>query len=1283
MKQTPQSFAWLALASGLILPQAHGSLRAPYTVDANTPHLYHFSEAAGVSLSANAGSLGLKVQTFDASPVPGSAVTTVLGAAGPSGFGNAADFGTNIDYLAGFDANNTGAFQTDQSATVLSPDAVAMSTLGINGTNPFTLEAMVKFSADPTSNHEIICTDSSAGTRGFQFRITNTAPTGGTAGKYLEFNLIGVAGAQRKALIPTLALDKVNGYAANTWFHVAFVYTGTTCQFYWTKVDPTVTAPHALAPLDNSNAAGSALTITAAAATITGPLIFGNENRAAAAEGLRGAIDEVRISNVARAAGDFVFYLLDTDADGLDDNWELSYASSLTQLSGLGGADADGDGFTDLAEYEARTHPLNNLSTPNDTDADGLPDAYEIATFGSITTQTGSDDSDGDYATNAQELAASTSPVDRNSFPDTEGGSGDGMSDAWEIAWFGSTAALPNADADGDGFSNLDEFLANSKPTDANWTPVKAKLRNRWSFNGNLTDSVGGSTAQIIDPDGNAGVGGTATLGTNDILLGGGASGTSAYVQLGSNLLQGTKTPVTIELWATQVAIQNWSRVFDLGSGTGEYLMMSWTQGTNLATDNVEWIDTVTTNSGNTNQPYTLGTEFHIVMTIEPGMGTAGSTLVTWYSNPVSSSDLGTLQGSFSTVNQLALFNDLKLMLGRSQFTGDSTANARYNEARIWNGALSFEEREFHHDAGPEVINANDTDADGLLDDWEVLHFRSSPGESVATILAKYKGSDDPDHDFYDNATEFTDNTDPLDPFSSFDSDGDGLPDGWEVFWFRETPEEDLTTITAKYDGTADPDADGFNNEAEQTANSNPKSNASTPLDTDGDGLIDSWEQFYFGNLSQNAAGNPDGDSGTNLQEQAAGSNPTLASSTPTDADGDSVVDTAEAFKPYTVDGSTLHLWHLNDLQAPAADAVSGGTSLVALANGALMWSPSLAGFGTGLNPSAGRGTANGGILAALPLAADGTDNVTMSYAGADGAFTFEAIVRLDVDLNSAPASVVPMQILAGEDDTAAARVWQFRIVPIGGPGNTAGTAPLLEFINIHGEAPVQSLSAPLPTGAAANAVAQGSWYHVAVTYNGTENTADNLKLYWTLLDPARTQASQIASLQMTSDLLAATPLDFAIGNKARATGGTTDSFAGIVDEVRISSVARSANGFLFSAGSDGDALDDAWELQYFGNLDQTAEGDFDHDGTDNLTEYRLGLIPNSGSSLFVASRAANGLIQWPSVTGVSFTVSRSTTLAAGSWTNIATVPGTAGTASYTDPAPPAGKAFYRITLNP
>ncbi|MEO5915380.1 MAG: hypothetical protein ABIS50_14195 [Luteolibacter sp.] len=115
----------------------------------------------------------------------------------------------------------------------------------------------------------------------------------------------------------------------------------------------------------------------------------------------------------------------------------------------------------------------------------------------------------------------------------------------------------------------------------------------------------------------------------------------------------------------------------------------------------------------------------------------------------------------------------------------------------------------------------------------------------------------------------------------------------------------------------------------------------------------------------------------------------------------------------------------------------------------------------------------------------------------------------------------------------------------------------------------------------------------------------------------------------------------------------------------------------------DADGMADAWEYTNFLSVNQPATGDFDNDSTANLTEFRLGLDPTKGSSFFAAS-SSNGVIGWQSVTGVTFKIQRSTTLEPGSWTTLENAfPGTAGTASYTDPAPPVGKAFYKIGLNP
>jgi hypothetical protein len=48
---------------------------------------------------------------------------------------------------------------------------------------------------------------------------------------------------------------------------------------------------------------------------------------------------------------------------------------------------------------------------------------------------------------------------------------------------------------------------------------------------------------------------------------------------------------------------------------------------------------------------------------------------------------------------------------------------------------------------------------------------------------------------------------------------------------------------------------------------------------------------------------------------------------------------------------------------------------------------------------------------------------------------------------------------------------------------------------------------------------------------------------------------------------------------------------------------------------SDADSLPDWWEMKYFTNLNQTATGDFDHDGYNNLEEYAAGTNPTVKNS--------------------------------------------------------------------
>lgn len=285
----------------------------------------------------------------------------------------------------------------------------------------------------------------------------------------------------------------------------------------------------------------------------------------------------------------------------------------------------------------------------------------------------------------------------------------------------------------------------------------------------------------------------------------------------------------------------------------------------------------------------------------------------------------------------------------------------------------------------------------------------------------------------------------------------------------------------------------------------------------------------------------------------------------------------ADIAGPYVPDADTLHLWHLNEPVVPVVDVGSDGMHLTALRNGATLGSASWPGFGLALStydggPDAANDAGMDAYLSARPLVNDKADNVPAAYAGPTGAFTHEALVRIDFDPQTAFGTNAAgdvrgtfMQILNFDADEATNRVCQFRLVPVGVlKGNPE---PLLEFINLARDRSPQSLTAKIPT-TGPDAINQGSWYHVAVTYNGSANEPNNLKFYWSLLEPSRTTANVIGSGRMTSSLPVGCQPDLAIGQTGRQSPVTlhpNQHFVGLIDEVRVSGVARSSAQMLFS----------------------------------------------------------------------------------------------------------------------
>ena len=108
------------------------------------------------------------------------------------------------------------------------------------------------------------------------------------------------------------------------------------------------------------------------------------------------------------------------------------------------------------------------------------------------------------------------------------------------------------------------------------------------------------------------------------------------------------------------------------------------------------------------------------------------------------------------------------------------------------------------------------------------------------------------------------------------------------------------------------------------------------------------------------------------------------------------------------------------------------------------------------------------------------------------------------------------------------------------------------------------------------NALVTGEWFHAAAVFtssglvDGDGNTVGTTELFFTRVDAGATIANSVGS---ASDLVDFTDLGpLTIGNEARtgnnATGGNqfTEALLGSIDEVRISSVARGSNEFIFAA---------------------------------------------------------------------------------------------------------------------
>ena len=222
-------------------------------------------------------------------------------------------------------------------------------------------------------------------------------------------------------------------------------------------------------------------------------------------------------------------------------------------------------------------------------------------------------------------------------------------------------------------------------------------LLHRWSFNGDVRDSVGGTSGTLVG----------ATSWNDDtnpgaIDLPGGTYGTSC-VNLGTGLLPTDGSAITIEIWGTVHAGQNYSRVFSIGTGRANQFTITWCAGY----DTTKIVPYLVKGSTILSKTVTTGElkerRLHVVMTAIPQAD--GKSLVSWILRDVDTwAQLANGSATTTAAWTPSDFASGEMLLGRSHDTLDGDASATYDEVRIWKGIVPAAQLERSAKLGPDLL---------------------------------------------------------------------------------------------------------------------------------------------------------------------------------------------------------------------------------------------------------------------------------------------------------------------------------------------------------------------------------------------------------------------------------------------------------------------------------------------------------------------------------------------------------------------------------------------------
>ncbi len=232
-------------------------------------------------------------------------------------------------------------------------------------------------------------------------------------------------------------------------------------------------------------------------------------------------------------------------------------------------------------------------------------------------------------------------------------------------------------------------------------------LKHRYSFSdtpGGTTvlDSVGGANGVLLDINGNPPANSYFT-GSSLILNDGGGND---YVRLPQHMVS-TMTNLTLEVWYLPYDTQDWMRIWDFGSYTGDFLSRVG--------------DTSSYFCGHARNFFAYGTGFQF-------NNAAGSDISLYKSPPIYPLDgMSQLVVIYDTVSAkarlfvngvqiggtaaitalLSSINDTNCTFGLSQWASNPNMQAEYNEFRMWEGAMSAAQVQLSYNSGPDSTNLN------------------------------------------------------------------------------------------------------------------------------------------------------------------------------------------------------------------------------------------------------------------------------------------------------------------------------------------------------------------------------------------------------------------------------------------------------------------------------------------------------------------------------------------------------------------------------------------------